>query len=89
MGPYMPKDGRYIRLGLELLDNPKLRRLTLFENFVEQYAESFKNPFLPCNPIRIPDDSISRVVADKSRKLEYLSASFIVDASYFFNACNP
>ncbi|KAJ5949272.1 hypothetical protein N7454_000856 [Penicillium verhagenii] len=29
------------------------------------------------------------MVADKSRSLEYLSASFIVDASYFFNACEP
>ncbi|KAJ5778681.1 hypothetical protein N7520_001927 [Penicillium odoratum] len=80
---------RYIQSLLKYLGNCKLRRLTIFENFAERYPASFKNPFLPCSPTRIPEDSISRAVADKSRKFEYLSASFIVDASYFFNACKP
>jgi hypothetical protein len=39
--------------------------------------------------IRIPTSEVSCAVAKASLKLEYLSASFIVDASYFFHACEP
>jgi hypothetical protein len=42
-----------------------------------------------CSPIRIPTSDVSYAVAKASLKLENLSASFIVDASYFFNACEP
>ena len=42
-----------------------------------------------CDPIRIPAYAVSREVANISLKLEHLPASFMVDASYFFHACEP
>lgn len=41
-----------------------------------------------CNP-RIPTSDVSLAVAKASLRLEHLSASFIVTASYFFSACEP
>lgn len=63
----------------------QLRRLVLFENFNQQYPRSF----MPCDPIRIPTSDVSRAVANASLELEHLSASFMVDASYFFHAREP
>ncbi|KAI9045053.1 NuA4 histone acetyltransferase complex catalytic subunit ESA1 [Aspergillus affinis] len=40
-----------------------------------------------CDSIRLPTPDVSWAVAKASLKLEHLSASFIVDASYFFHAC--
>ena len=68
---------------LESLAPSKLRRLVLFENFNQRYPLSIPD----CEPIRIPTSSVSQVVANASLKLEHLSASFMVDASYFFHAC--
>ncbi|KAJ6077686.1 uncharacterized protein N7446_000622 [Penicillium canescens] len=51
--------------------------------------QTFMDSFMGCSPIRIPTSDISCAVAKASLKLEYLSASFIVDASYFFYACEP
>ncbi|RHZ45012.1 uncharacterized protein CDV56_100434 [Aspergillus thermomutatus] len=73
----------------ESLASSKLRRLILFENFNPQYALAFKGNADGCNPIRIPTSDVSWAVAKASLKLEHLSASFIVDASYFFHACKP
>ncbi|KAJ6104342.1 hypothetical protein N7523_010662 [Penicillium sp. IBT 18751x] len=73
----------------ESLASSKLRRLILFENFAQQYALSFVGSFSGCSPIRIPTSAVSYSVAKASLKLEVLSASFIVDASYFFKACQP
>jgi hypothetical protein len=42
-----------------------------------------------CDPIRIPTSDVSRAVANASLELEHLSASFMVDASYFFDAREP
>lgn len=71
------------------LASSKLRRLILFENFNQQYALAFMNKSHGCDPIRIPTSDVSWAVAKASLKLEHLSASFIVDASYFFHACEP
>ena len=40
-----------------------------------------------CDPIRIPTSGIGVAIANISLKLEHLSASFIVDAEHFFEAC--
>ncbi|KAJ9213918.1 hypothetical protein DTO166G4_4529 [Paecilomyces variotii] len=40
-------------------------------------------------PIRTPTPDVSRVVANASLELEHLSASFMVDASYFFCSREP
>lgn len=63
----------------------KLRKLILFENLDEQYSSSC----FDCDPIRLPDPDVSMRVVNASLKLEHLSASFMVDASYFFDACKP
>ncbi|KAH9907472.1 hypothetical protein F4778DRAFT_542154 [Xylariomycetidae sp. FL2044] len=55
-----------------------IRRLTVFENFDEDYPLHLARDL-----IRVPDREVSRKFASISRKLEYLSASFIVDASHF------
>ncbi|CAI7606412.1 unnamed protein product [Penicillium glandicola] len=51
--------------------------------------QSFMGSAPYCSPIRIPTSDVSWAVAKASLKLEHLSASFIVDASYFFHACEP
>jgi len=67
------------------LASSQLRKLVLFENFNQQYPLSFTY----CDPIRIPTPDVSRAVADASLQLEHLSASFIIDTSYFFNTHRP
>lgn len=39
--------------------------------------------------VRVPNDAVDQAVVDVSRRLEQLSASFLVDAGRFFSACNP
>ncbi|KAL2832168.1 hypothetical protein BDW59DRAFT_157626 [Aspergillus cavernicola] len=73
----------------ESLASSQLRRLTLFENFNQQYPLRFTASFFGCDPIRIPTSDVSRAVAKASLELEHLSASFIVDASYFFHTREP
>lgn len=65
-----------------LATSPELKRITLFENFDERYSRRF--PF--SDPIRLPDLRVSEAIAKASLKLEHLSASFIEDASHFFDA---
>ncbi|KAM6484204.1 hypothetical protein HDV62DRAFT_315087 [Trichoderma sp. SZMC 28011] len=70
--------------------NGNLKRLVLFENFIQQYSVYMQRfPFgvevSGCDIIRKPAPAVSRVVALTSLKLEHLAASFIVDASHFFN----
>lgn len=74
-----------LRSLFESLASSPLRRLILFENFNQKYPLRYTE----CNPIRIPTSDVSRAVANASLKLEHLSASFMVDASYFFHACQP
>ncbi|KAI0804922.1 hypothetical protein GGR55DRAFT_681551 [Xylaria sp. FL0064] len=77
----------WYRLLFESLARPsELKRITLFENFDERYSHRCVN----CDPVRIPDLSVSEAIAKASLKLEHLSASFIADASHFFDvACKP
>ncbi|KAL6898338.1 hypothetical protein GGI43DRAFT_428518 [Trichoderma evansii] len=58
----------------------QIQRLTIFENFNQQYPQYYRD----ANPIRAPASYVGQAVANTSLKLECLSASFIVDASYFF-----
>lgn len=60
----------------------KLRKLTLFENFDEQYPSCFAD----CNDMRTPTLYVGQVVAKASLELEHLSASFIVDVGHFLYA---
>jgi hypothetical protein len=73
-----------LRFLFESLASDRLRRLVLFENFNQTYPASYTN--LGCDPMRIPSSYVSRAVANASLTLEHLSASFIVDASDFFDA---
>ena len=73
----------------ESLASTKIRRLVLFENFSEQYTRVLLHCREPPDPIRIPRPSVSEVAAKASLELEQFSASFIVDASHFFRACEP
>lgn len=61
-----------------------LKRLVIFENFNEQYSSILGRP-----PVRRPTILVSEALAEVSSDLEMLSASYFVDASYFFAACEP
>ncbi|KAL6854097.1 hypothetical protein J3F83DRAFT_494822 [Trichoderma novae-zelandiae] len=74
-----------LRSLLEPLTSSHVRRLVLFENFCPQYLLDFSN----CDPVRGSTLVVSRAVASASLMLEHLSASFMVDASQFFAACEP
>jgi hypothetical protein len=73
-----------LRLLFESLSSNRLQKLVLFENFDQTYPASYMN--LGCDPMRIPSFYVSRAVANASLTLEHLSASFIVEASQFFDA---
>lgn len=57
----------------------------IFEIYNSQYLLDFEG----CDPIRVSTFEVSRAVAEASLKLEHLSASIMVDASYFFQALEP
>jgi hypothetical protein len=71
--------------------NSSLKKLVVFENFNQQYPaamqrfDRFGEDVYCCDSIRKPVPAVGRVVALASLKLEHLAASFIVDASHFFN----
>ncbi|KAL8837096.1 MAG: hypothetical protein Q9170_002653 [Blastenia crenularia] len=70
------------------------QRLTdkmLFEDFQEDYVAVFPriHPGFDATPIRIPNYVVSEALAKASLELEHLSASFMVDAVYFFQARRP
>ena len=70
--------------------NNNLKRLVVFENFNQQYPVfmqrfQFGQDINGCDSIRNPDPAVGRMVALASLKLEHLAASFIVDASHFFD----
>lgn len=69
--------------------NKNLKRLVVFENFNQQYPAimqrfQFGVDLSGCDSHRNPTPAVSRMVALASLKLEHLAASFIVDASHFF-----
>ncbi|KAI1827499.1 hypothetical protein F4861DRAFT_550406 [Xylaria intraflava] len=68
----------------ESLASVDLRKLVLFENFNQYYPAT-----TACEPIRTPTATVGKAIAAASRRLEHLSASFIIDASHFFDACKP
>lgn len=69
--------------------NKNLKTLVVFENFNQQYP-AIRQRYLRradldgCDSARKPNPSLGRIIALASLKLEYLAASFIVDASHFF-----
>lgn len=67
----------------------RLRKLVLFENSNRLYASKKKNVYCLSDPIRVPTFEVSLSFATISLELEYFSASFLVDASLFFQACQP
>ncbi|KAL7914595.1 hypothetical protein GGI35DRAFT_152076 [Trichoderma velutinum] len=76
---------RYFISLFESLTPRQLRKLVLFENSNPQYFLDFAG----CDPVRISTSEVSCAVAKASLKLEQLSASFMVDARYFFQAREP
>ncbi|PTB69996.1 hypothetical protein BBK36DRAFT_1110106 [Trichoderma citrinoviride] len=70
---------------LESLASSQVRRLILFENSCSQYLLDF--PFLDTD--RGSTLVVSRAIASASLVLEHLAASFMVDASDFFEAREP
>ncbi|KAK4065154.1 uncharacterized protein Triagg1_8593 [Trichoderma aggressivum f. europaeum] len=77
-------DGYSVSL-LESLASQPLRKLVLFENFNPLYLPDFGD----YSPARVSTLQVSRAVAKASLELEHLSASFMVDAGHFFQACEP
>lgn len=70
---------------IESLVGTKLSKLSIFENFNQWYPRTMSF----CPPVRVPNPAVSRKLARSSLELATLSASFMVDASYFFEATNP
>lgn len=69
--------------------NENLKRLVIFENFNQQYPPimqrfQFGADLANCDIHRKPSPAVRRKIALASLKLEHLAASFIVDASHFF-----
>ena len=69
--------------------NNHIRRLTVFENFNQQYPTimqlfQFGVELAGCDSIRNPAPTVGRMAALASLKLEHLAASFVVDARHFF-----
>ncbi|EFY84131.1 hypothetical protein MAC_09826 [Metarhizium acridum CQMa 102] len=67
---------------IESLSSTKLCKLVIFENFNESYPERFTQP----PTLREPDPAVSQKLANVSLHLTTLSASFMVDAGFFFAA---
>ncbi|KAF9869595.1 hypothetical protein CkaCkLH20_12892 [Colletotrichum karsti] len=66
---------------VEMFATTRLSNLAIFENFHRSYPPSWINQFA-----RRPSPVVSRKIAKVSLKLVTLSACFITDASYFFEA---
>ncbi|KAK9439890.1 hypothetical protein VB005_04505 [Metarhizium brunneum] len=67
---------------MESFSSTKLCKLTIFENFNESYPGRFSQPLM----VREPDPAVSQKLANASLHLTTLSASFMVDAGFFFAA---
>ncbi|TDZ67550.1 hypothetical protein CTRI78_v002781 [Colletotrichum trifolii] len=79
---------RYLFTSIQNSNN-SLKRLVVFENFNQQYPTTIQQfrdgvEWVGCDRIRKPDPTVSQLVALASLKLEHLAASFIADASQFF-----
>jgi hypothetical protein len=85
-----PLGYRYLFESIRRFNN-NLKRLVVFENFNQQYPTvmqrfQFGEDVYQCDSIRNPAPAVSRMIALASLKLEHLAASFIVDASHFFES---
>lgn len=70
--------------------NRNLKRLVIFENFNQQYPVIMQRflegvDLAECDNFRNPAPAVSQAIALASVKLKHLAASFIADASYFFD----
>ncbi|KAI1756542.1 hypothetical protein F4782DRAFT_482990 [Xylaria castorea] len=88
MQSYTDRNFQYLFESIQRF-NTNLKRLVVFENFNQQYPAIMQRFLLGvdlsgCDSTRNPSPAISRMVALASLKLEHLAASFIVDASHFF-----
>ncbi|KAI3325472.1 hypothetical protein HD806DRAFT_552748 [Xylariaceae sp. AK1471] len=82
-------DSQYLFESIPRFNN-NLKKLVVFENFNQQYPAimqrfMFGEDLSECDSTRKPAPAISRMVALASLRLEHLAASFVVDASYFFD----
>jgi hypothetical protein len=70
-----------------------LKRISLFEDFNEDYITQFQasilQAMLQVDAARIAEPVLSAAFAYRSLDLEQLSVSFIVEARHFFRACQP
>ncbi|WZH48287.1 hypothetical protein QYS62_009460 [Fusarium acuminatum] len=72
---------------IESFSSTQLCKLTIFENFNESYQDRLHRMLrLPFPAIRVPNPAVSQELARASLHLKTLSASFMVDAGYFFAA---
>jgi len=81
-------DYQYLFESIQRFNN-NLKRLVVFENFNQQYPTimqlfMFGEDINNCDSFRNPAPAVSRMIALASLELEHLAASFIVDASQFF-----
>ncbi|KAK2729985.1 hypothetical protein CKAH01_09894 [Colletotrichum kahawae] len=67
---------------IDSLQQTKLSKLTIFENFNEAYPKSLPQ----CPAIRKPSPAVSHKLARASLQLTELSASFVINASCFLYA---
>lgn len=66
----------------------RTKGVSIFEDFNEDFIRLFQEAQVyPIDPIRVARFSLSAAFASKSVELEQLSVSFMVDAQYFFQAC--
>ncbi|KAM0250667.1 hypothetical protein ACHAQJ_008544 [Trichoderma viride] len=89
MQKFTDRDYLYLFKSIQPFNNI-LKRLVVFENFNQQYPAILKRfmhgvDLSSCDTIRNPAPAVSRMIALASLKLEHLAASFIADASYFFD----
>ncbi|KAL8917740.1 MAG: hypothetical protein Q9208_007792 [Pyrenodesmia sp. 3 TL-2023] len=78
----------------QLFESPvfrRLRRLVLFEDSSDDYVTAFRGVQGGYNAelVRTADIAVSKALAEASLEFQHLSASFIVDARWFFEARQP
>ena len=81
----------YYLLLHSLSSSQQLKKLTLFENFNEEYPPHFANLILGTrsNTFRTANPVVSQTIAQVSINLEYLAASYLVEAKDFFASYHP
>ncbi|KAF4500722.1 F-box domain containing protein [Fusarium agapanthi] len=71
-----------------------VKRVTIFEDFNENFLELYdlsRGLLSHGNPgrVRLPSRILGGLTAMRSRGLEHLSVSFMIDAQHFLNVCKP